>query len=122
MSSADALRAAEKLAREGIHVGVVNIHTIKPIDAGLLQRGGGSAAGAFSRSRITAWSAASAARSSRRSRKFPTSSIRIHGVRGYGESGTHAELYARHGLDIGGIAAVAKDFICGEAGPRKPRA
>ena len=38
-------------------------------------------------------------------------SIRIHGVHGYGESGSHAALYAKHLLDSQGIAQVAKDFI-----------
>jgi len=38
--------------------------------------------------------------------------VRIHGVRTYGESGKGEDLFARHRLDAPGIAAVAKDFVC----------
>ena len=37
--------------------------------------------------------------------------VHVHGVRGYGESGTHEDLYARHRLDAAGIAAVAKERL-----------
>ena len=42
--------------------------------------------------------------------------IRVHGVRGYGESGLGHELYAKHGLDASGIARVARDFVRSDAG------
>ena len=42
--------------------------------------------------------------------EIPGTSVHIHGVRSYGESGTHAALYAQHRLDAAGIAAVAKEF------------
>ncbi len=107
---AEAVRATEKLAGEGISVGVLNLHTIKPIDADALRRVaarcgriltvedhgvaggvGGAVAEALSETRDVA--------------------IRIHGVHGYGESGSGAALYAKHGLDAAGIARVARDFV-----------
>ena len=105
-----ALRAAEQLAREGIEASVVNVHTIKPIDAGMLRRlalrcgriltvEDHGIVGGLGSAVVEALS------------EVPDVSIRIHGVRGYGESGTHADLYARHRLDIAGITAVAKDFV-----------
>lgn len=106
----EALRAAEKLAVEGVSASVLNIHTIKPIDADALHKAaarcgriltvedhgvvgglGGAVVEALSERRDVA--------------------IRIHGVHGYGESGTGPELYAKHGLDAAGIARVAKDFL-----------
>jgi len=106
----EALRAAEKLAGDGLSVGVLNLHTIKPIDVGALQRAaarcgriltvedhsvvggvGGAVVEALSETRDVA--------------------IRIHGVHSYGESGTGAELYAKHALDAAGIARVARDFV-----------
>ena len=41
--------------------------------------------------------------------------IRIHGVHSYGESGTGAELYAKHALDAAGITRVARDFVRSDA-------
>lgn len=108
-----ALRAAEQLAKEGIEATVVNIHTIKPIDVGLLRRVAArcgriltiedhGVVGGLGSAVVEALSEVSDV------------AIRIHGVRGYGESGTHADLYARHRLDTAGIAAVAKDFVMPE--------
>lgn len=106
----EALAAAEILKKEGISAGVLNLHTIKPLDADALVRAasrtgrlltiedhgiaggvGGAVAEALSELRDV--------------------SIRIHGVHGYGESGTVAELYAKHALDAAGIARTARDFL-----------
>ena len=105
-----ALQAAEKLAAEGLSVGVLNLHTIKPIDTDALARAaaqtgriltvedhsvvggvGGAVVEALAETRNVA--------------------IRIHGVHSYGESGLGHELYAKHGLDAVGIAKVARDFV-----------
>jgi len=107
---AEALKAAERLSIDGISVGVLNLHTIKPIDTDALLRAahrcgriltvedhgvvggvGGAVVEALAEVRDVA--------------------IRIHGVHGYGESGSGADLYAKHGLDAAGIARVARDFI-----------
>ncbi|HXC50457.1 MAG TPA: transketolase C-terminal domain-containing protein [Candidatus Limnocylindrales bacterium] len=107
---AEALGAAEKLSKAGISAGVLNLHTIKPLDVDALHRAadrcgrlltvedhgiaggvGGAVVEALSEVRDVA--------------------IRIHGVHGYGESGTAEALYAKHGLDAEGIARVARNFI-----------
>jgi transketolase len=112
----EALRAAESLAAEGLSVGVLNLHTIKPIDADALHRAaakcgriltvedhgvvggvGGAVVEALAECRDVA--------------------IRIHGVHGYGESGTGVELYAKHGLDAAGIARIARDFVRHDSRP-----
>lgn len=106
----EALEAAEKLAAEGLSVGVLNLHTIKPIDTDALKKAaakcgriltvedhgvvggvGGAVVEALSETRNVA--------------------IRVHGVHGYGESGLGHELYAKHGLDADGIVKVARDFV-----------
>jgi transketolase len=88
----------------------VNIHTVKPIDESLLRRlaaqtgriltveDHGVIGGLGSAVVETLGEVADVV-------------IRRHGVRSYGESGTHAELYARHKLDARGIAEVAREFI-----------
>src|SRR3990167_2979472 len=92
----EALRAAESLEAEGLSVGVLNLHTIKPIDADALHRAaakcgriltvedhgvvggvGGAVVEALAECRDVA--------------------IRIHRGHGYGESGTGVELYAKIG-------------------------
>ena len=109
-----ALRAAEQLAREGIDATVVNIHTIKPIDVGLLRRVAarcGRILTVEDHGIVGGLGSAVAEALS----ETPDVSVRIHGVRGYGESGTHADLYARHRLDAAGIATVAKEFVWPQA-------
>ncbi|MFP6625756.1 MAG: transketolase C-terminal domain-containing protein [Deltaproteobacteria bacterium] len=107
---ANALEAAERLSQEGLSVGVVNMHTIKPIDLQLLEELAASTGkimtvedhsviGGLGGAVVEALAETSGV------------SIRIHGVHGYGESGSHAALYAKHLLDSQGIAQVAKDFI-----------
>ncbi len=112
---AEAVKAADKLSSEGISTGVLNLHTIKPVDTEALMRAarrcgriltvedhgvvggvGGAVVEALSEVRNVA--------------------IRVHGVRGYGESGLGHELYAKHGLDASGIARVARDFVRSDSG------
>ncbi len=105
-----ALEAAENLAKEGIDAAVVNIHTIKPIDVALLQKLAASTGriltvedhgvvGGLGSAVLEALS------------ETPDVVIRTHGVRGYGQSGTHAQLYDRHRLDANGIAQTTKEFV-----------
>jgi transketolase len=104
------MRAAEQLAREGIEATVVNIHTIKPIDVGLLRRVGARCGRILTVEDHGVVGGLGSAVAEALSETTDVA-IRIHGVRGYGESGTHADLYARHRLDAAGIVAVAKDFV-----------
>ena len=105
-----ALEAAKALEREGIHVGVINMHTIKPIDAGLLRKAAANTGriltvedhgvvGGLGSAVLDVLA------------DVPDVIVHVHGVRGYGESGTHEDLYARHRLDAAGIAAVAKERL-----------
>ncbi|MBI5505854.1 MAG: transketolase family protein [Deltaproteobacteria bacterium] len=106
----EAVLAAELLGKRGMSVGVANIHTIKPIDADLLHRLASRCGailtiedhgivGGLGSAVVEALS------------ECPGVVVRIHGVHGYGESGTGAELFAKHGLDADGIARVAAEFL-----------
>jgi transketolase len=105
-----ALEAAKVLEREGIQVGVINMHTIKPIDAGLLRKAAAKTGriltvedhgvvGGLGSAVLEVLS------------DVPDVIVHVHGVRGYGESGTHEDLYLRHRLDTAGIVAVAKERL-----------
>jgi transketolase len=108
-----ALEAAEDLAKEGIDAAVVNIHTIKPIDVALLEKLAASTGriltvedhgvvGGLGSAVIEALA------------ETPDVVVRTHGVRGYGQSGTHAQLYERYRLDAAGIALTTKEFVLPE--------
>ncbi len=106
----EAMAAAELLSKRGLSVAVVNIHTIKPIDSDLLHR-------LASRCRriltvedhgIVGGLGSAVVEALSECREVV---VRVHGVRGYGESGTGVELFAKHGLDADGIARVAAEFI-----------
>jgi transketolase len=108
-----ALEAANRLAKEGIDAGVVNMHTIKPVDTALLMRlaaRSGRILTVEDHGVVGGLGSAVAEALA----EVPDVVVRIHGVRSYGESGTHADLYARHRLDAAGIADVVKDFFAPE--------
>lgn len=111
---AGALEAAEELAGAGIDAGVVNIHTIKPIDTGLLRRLAGECGRILTVEDHGIVGGLGSAVAEALA-EVPEASVRIHGVRTYGESGTHADLFARHRLDTAGIVAAAKEFVWPDA-------
>lgn len=103
-----ALEAAKMLERDGMHVGVVNMHTIKPIDSVLLRKLASKTGRVLAvEDHGVVGGLGSAVLEVLGD--LPDVVVHTHGVRGYGESGTHEELYARHRLDAAGIAAVAKE-------------
>jgi transketolase len=106
-----ALAAATALASAGIDARVVNIHTIKPLDADLL------AACARETGRILCVEdhqisgGLGGAVCEVLAERHPVPVYR-HGVLDvFGESGTPEAVYARHGLDAAGIARVARKFL-----------
>jgi transketolase len=105
----ESLKAAEILKGRGIEAGVVNVHTIKPIDEeGLLQAAAGvpllvtvedhgiwgGLGGAVAE--VLAQAPANGS--------GPHARLHVIGVRGFGESGTSEELYELHGLSGARIA------------------
>jgi transketolase len=106
-----ALAAASALARDGIDCRVVNIHTIKPLDADLLA----TCARETGRilvvedHQITGGLGGAVCEALCARHPVP---VHRHGVLDvFGESGTPEAVYARHGLDAAGIAKVAREFV-----------
>jgi transketolase len=114
----EAVLAAESLASKGFSVGVLNLHTIKPIDSDALHRAASHCGRLLTVEDHGVAGGVGSAVAECLS-EVRDVAIRIHGVHGYGESGTGVELYAKHGLDAAGIARVAADFIARD--DRRPR-
>jgi len=106
---AHALTAATELARSGIEAAVLNVHTLKPIDAATLEDFGGRTGGILTiEDHGVAGGLGGAVCEALGESGIP---IRIHAVHGFGESGTGEALYAKHGLDPTGIATAARRFL-----------
>ena len=104
-----AVAAATQLAGAGIDAAVLNIHTLKPIDAALLQEWGGRTGGILTvEDHGVVGGLGSAVVEALAESGIP---VRRHGVHGFGESGTGEALYAKHRLDTAGIAGVARQFV-----------
>ena len=105
-----ALQAAEQLATEGLAVAVANVHTLKPLDVD------GLAALARASGRVLTvedhglcgglGSAVCEALA-----ETAPAPVRRVAVRGFGESGSTEELFAKHHLDGPGIALEARQFL-----------
>ncbi|MEW6269549.1 MAG: transketolase C-terminal domain-containing protein [Thermodesulfobacteriota bacterium] len=107
---ANALAAAAELAKQGISAGVVNVHTLQPIDQeGLL------ALAARCRQLVTVedHGIVGGLGSAVCEALAETTGVRIRriAVRTFGESGTGEALYEKHGLHAAGIAAAVAEFV-----------
>ncbi len=108
----EAVKAAEQLSGEGISARVVNVHTIKPLDADTVR----SAAGEC-RALVTVedhsihGGLGSAVAEVLAEGNGSRASLRRVGMTTFGESGSPAELYAKYGLDAAGIARAARESL-----------
>ncbi len=108
----EAVKAAEQLSGEGISARVVNVHTIKPLDADTVR----SAAGEC-RALVTVedhsihGGLGSAVAEVLAEGNGSRASLRRVGMTTFGESGSSAELYAKYGLDAAGIARAARESL-----------
>ena len=115
-----ALAAADELARDGIDVSVVNVHTLKPIDGETLAHLGTRSGGVLTvEDHGIVGGLGSAVAEALAETGIP---VRRHAVLDFGESGTGEALYAKHGLDAAGIAAVARGFVDDLRGAARARA
>jgi transketolase len=104
-----AVAAAAELARGGIDAAVLNVHTIKPLDAATLADFGARTGGILTvEDHGVVGGLGGAVCEALAESGIP---VRIHAVHGFGESGTGEALYAKHGLDAAGIAAAAHRFV-----------
>ncbi|HJV04231.1 MAG TPA: transketolase C-terminal domain-containing protein [Actinomycetota bacterium] len=108
----EAVKAAEILAGEGVSARVLNVHTIKPLDADAVR-----SAAADCRALVTVedhsvhgglGGAVAEVLAAENGRRAPLHRV---GMTTFGESGSTAELYAKYGLDADGIAREARSAL-----------
>jgi transketolase len=109
---ANSLNAAKLLEKEGKSVGVVNIHTIKPLDVELVARLSKNVKNVFTaedHNIIGGLGSAVAEVLAQHGLATKLTRLGVHDT--YGESGTPESLYEKHALDIPGLARSIKSVI-----------
>lgn len=106
-----ALEAAKALAAKGIDAEVINIHTIKPLDAELVAASASKTGKVVTVEEHSVIGGLGSAVCDALAERNP---VPVHkaGIRDvFGESGPALELLARHGLDGAGIVAQVEGFL-----------
>ncbi len=106
-----ALEAAERLADEGISAGVINIHTIKPIDKELLIKAARSSGAIVTAEEHNIIGGLGAAVAETLSESCPVPIFRVGVEDKFGRSGQVPELLEIYGLTTDNIVAKAKAAI-----------
>lgn len=108
---AAALEAAERLAEKGVSAEVVNIHTIKPLDADLIVESAQKTGRVVTCEEHSVIGGLGSAVCDALSERCPTP-VRKIGVQDvFGESGPAVDLLAKYGLDAAGIEKVVSEFL-----------
>jgi len=105
------LKAAEELERQGIHARVINISTIKPIDADLIIQAAQETTGIITVEEHSVIGGLGSAVCDVVSTSYPTRVVKLGVNDEFGESGQPEELLIKHGLTVENICYVAKNFI-----------
>ena len=108
---ANCLEAAEKLAADGIDAEVINIHTIKPIDADLIVASAQKTGKVVTAEEHSVIGGLGGAVAEVLTEKAPTKQLRIGINDVFGESGPAAELVKKYGLDADSIYEKVKAFL-----------
>ena len=108
---ANCLEAAEKLAADGIDAEVINIHTIKPIDADLIVASAQKTGKVVTAEEHSVIGGLGGAVAEVLAEKAPTKQLRIGINDVFGESGPAAELVKKYGLDADSIYEKVKAFV-----------
>ncbi len=107
----ESLEAAKKLAEDGIDAEVINIHTIKPIDAELIVKSASKTGKVVTVEEHSIIGGLGGAVAEVLSEQCPTKMLRI-GVRDtFGESGPAVKLLEKYELDAAGIYKQIKAFV-----------
>ena len=106
-----ALEAADMLAEDGIEAKVINIHTIKPIDADLLVEAAKETGKVVTVEEHSVIGGLGGAVCEVLSEKCPVPVKRIGVNDVYGESGPAVKLIEKYGLDGKGVYASVKEFV-----------
>ncbi|EOT23449.1 transketolase [Eubacterium sp. 14-2] len=108
---AASLEAAEKLASEGIHAEVINIHTIKPLDEELILRSAGKTGKVVTVEEHSVIGGLGSAVCDCLCEKAPAPVCKIGINDVFGESGPAIKLLEKYGLDGQGIYEKVKKFV-----------
>ena len=107
----ESLEAAKKLSEDGIDAEVINIHTIKPIDADLIVKSASKTGKVVTVEEHSIIGGLGGAVAEVLSEQCPTKMLRI-GVRDtFGESGPAVKLLEKYELDAAGIYKQIKAFV-----------
>ncbi len=107
----ESLEAAKKLAEDGIDAEVINIHTIKPIDADLIVKSASKTGKVVTVEEHSIIGGLGGAVAEVLSEKCPTKMLRIGVKDTFGESGPAVKLLAKYELDAAGIYKQIKAFV-----------
>lgn len=107
----ESLEAAKLLAADGIDAEVINIHTIKPIDADLIVKSAAKTGKAVTVEEHSIIGGLGGAVAEVLSEKQPTKMLRIGVKDTFGESGPAVKLLAKYELDAAGIYKQIKAFL-----------
>ena len=105
------LEAAEQLAAEGISAEVINIHTIKPLDAELIINSAKKTGKVVTAEEHSVIGGLGSAVCDCLCENAPTPVCKIGVYDVYGESGPAAKLLEKYGLDAQGIYEKVKNFV-----------
>jgi len=104
------VEAARRLEADGVSAEVLNAASIKPLHEELLLRSAGKTGHVVTVEDHSPAGGLGGAVAEVLGEWLPTPLKRL-AVRGFGESGTPAALYAKHGLDASGIVAAVRKFL-----------
>lgn len=107
----ESLQAAEMLAKDGISAEVINIHTIKPIDAELIVKTAKKTGKVVTVEEHSVIGGLGSAVCDVLSENAPTPVLKIGVNDVYGESGPAVQLLAKYGLDAEGIYKKVKAYM-----------
>jgi transketolase len=110
----ESMKAAEMLEGDGISAGVMNVHTIAPLDeAAVLDAATGKKAVVTVEDHSIRGGLGGAVAEALASRNGSMAPLHRIGMTTFGESGTTEELYAKYGLDAEGITGSTRSFLSG---------
>ena len=107
----ESLAAAAKLAEEGVHAQVINIHTIKPIDADLIAEAAKKTGKIVTVEEHSVIGGLGSAVCDVLCEREPVKVLKIGMNDVYGESGPAVKLLEKYGLDAAGIYAKIKAWL-----------
>jgi len=106
------LKAAQSLEQEGLDVGVINVHTIKPLDArAIVEAASRTRAVATAEDHQTIGGLGSAVAEALAEAGLNRRLLRIGIKDTFGESGSPDELLAKHKMDAAGIAEQLRSLL-----------